>query len=78
MYVHTKFENLNDKELLNHLESIRYHSPIIAELCQRLEKMEDNHIGQVEIAECPVCEAKLEIDVDEKTNKYCIDISENS
>ena len=78
MFVHTKFRNHTNTEFLNSIEGIRYHSPIIAELCRRLEKMEDNHIGQVEISECPVCEAKLEIDVDEKTKKYCIDISENS
>jgi hypothetical protein len=46
----TKYQGLTQRELLNELESVRQYSPIIEELCTRLE----NH-GE----ECPVCEADL-------------------
>lgn len=77
MYVHTKFENLNDKELLNHLESIRYHSPIIAELCKRLEESMKEPDPLRDRVDCPVCQANLIVDVDESIDSYQLKIAED-
>ena len=46
----TKYNNLSNRELLAQLESVRSHSPVIEELCQRLETTN---------VECPICEADL-------------------
>ena len=48
----TKYNNLSNRELLNQLYVTRNYSPIIEELCQRVEA-----VG----AECPVCEADLQL-----------------
>lgn len=46
----TKYHNLTVVELLREVDDVRHYSPIIEELCQRLE-----NIGET----CPVCEADL-------------------
>lgn len=46
----TKYNNLSNRELLAQLENVRPFSPVVEELCQRLE-----NVG----VECPVCEADL-------------------
>jgi hypothetical protein len=46
----TKYNHLSNRELLAQVESVRDYSPVIEELCQRLE-----NVG----GECPVCEADL-------------------
>jgi hypothetical protein len=47
----TKYRNLTNAELLNRLDEARLHSPIIEELCARMEVKSR--------AICPVCEADL-------------------
>lgn len=55
----THMRNMADEELLNHLDSQRNQSPVIGELCRRVEALlvrepvEARH-------ECPVCLADLE------------------
>ena len=46
----TKYNGLSNRELLAQLEGVRTYSPVVEELCQRLE-----NVG----VECPVCEADL-------------------
>lgn len=45
----TKYTGLTDRELLLRLSDARQHSPVIEELCRRLEDIPE---------ECPVCEAR--------------------
>lgn len=47
----TKYSQLSNRELLRELNDVRSFSPVVEELCLRLE-----HTG----SECPVCEADLE------------------
>lgn len=62
---HTSYSNHTDQELLQVLSEKRSHSPIIEELCQRLESYMPFSQKETNIAtDCPVCEAKLKIDVD--------------
>lgn len=50
MYV-TKYSSYSTQELLTIVSEKRYHSPLIEELCQRLERFSTT---------CPVCEADIE------------------
>ena len=60
--IHTRYSNLSNAELLLELESIRHHSPIIQELCVRLE--EDELFGKETNmnASCPICQGELTVD----------------
>jgi len=59
--------NLTNEELLRQLDEVRELSPIISELCKRLEK---NNAVEKEIeeidnkSECPVCMASLHAEMD--------------
>ena len=55
------FRHLSDKELLNLFTEKRFNSPIIEELCSRLERHLDKEIDE-ETIECPVCLAKINIE----------------
>jgi hypothetical protein len=57
------FTHLEDAELLRELDGIRMHSPVIAELCRRLE--ESPELPVTASCECPVCMADLRADYDE-------------
>lgn len=46
----TKYSQFSNRELLGEFDILRQYSPIIEELCQRVE-----NVG----VECPVCEADL-------------------
>ena len=74
--VHTNYSNYTDQELLQLLSEKRAQSPIIEELCQRLEEYSPAFDKETNIAvECPVCEAKLKIDVDvSDLGNYQLDI----
>ena len=62
---HTSYSNHTDQELLQVLSEKRQHSPIIEELCQRLESYMPVSQKETNInADCPVCEAKLNVDID--------------
>lgn len=54
----TKYGNLSDDELLRYVADARQYSPIIEELCQRIENEGDPEGQQGEV-DCPVCEALL-------------------
>ncbi len=55
--------NMADGELLLHLDDARYHSPIIGELCRRLDGLMHAEPARAR-AECPVCQADLRADYD--------------
>lgn len=62
----TKFRHLTVEELLFHAEDAARRSPLIEELVHRLRFLdEDREIDQkndgCEQAQCPVCEAELDI-----------------
>lgn len=62
----THLRNLSTDELLNLLEDKKHHSPIILELCNRLEKLDIDEVlkGVNCRSECPVCQATLIVDLD--------------
>lgn len=63
--VHSNYSNYTDNELLQVLSEKRRQSPVIEELCQRLEEYSPAFDREENVkAECPVCEAKLNINVD--------------
>lgn len=62
--------NMTNKELLNHLENIKHNSPIILELCLRLEQADAEQNLLNKEVECPVCMAKLNIDNDCDDNSF--------
>lgn len=68
--IHTLYSNLSNEELLNELDSIRHLSPIIQELCTRLDSydyadyrdsMKPATINQH--GPCPVCRAELTLQI---------------
>ena len=78
---HTKYSNLLDDELLKHVADVRARSPIIEELCQRLEVK----IHSIVIAkdsnsrvECPACEAHLFADYDCGNGMFTIKFPDKS
>lgn len=65
----TVYRNYTDQELLQVLSDKRHHSPVIEELCQRLEEYSPVLQKETNIQkECPVCEAKIMIDIDVNGN----------
>ena len=52
------FTHMTDKDLLRTLADVRFHSPVIAELCMRLEEATEDS-GHYEV-DCPVCKATLD------------------
>lgn len=79
---HSNYSNYSDKELLQVLSEKRSQSPVIEELCQRLEEyspifnIEENSNKEENIkADCPVCEARLNIIIDvSNLSDYKLDI----
>ena len=66
------YRHLTNEELLLQLESIKHRSPIINELCERLQqrtlinaKDKPNHN-----VECPVCQAQLHADYDSHNEMF--------
>jgi hypothetical protein len=63
----TTYTHLNDQELLNSLDDARHYSPVIGELCRRLEakgELESAITGANHRAECPICKGPLTVDYD--------------
>jgi len=73
-----RLNRLTTPELLNHLDSIKYHSPIILELCKRLEDVEDKINLLTDKVECPVCQAKLLADKDVMNGFYTLKIDKDT
>jgi len=62
-----QLKNFTNQELIHHLDERKYHSPILVELVQRLQRVEDAETDLAEIAdkvECPICMAGLQADID--------------
>lgn len=59
------FTHLTNPEFLSEIDDVRNQSPIIKELCRRLEEMEP--APQISSCECPVCMADLRAEYDETT-----------
>lgn len=75
--VHTSYTRYTNKELLSLLENKRDNSPIIDELCSRLENIPEDIETTTDVlayAECPVCEAKLKITEDKGNDIYSLTI----
>ena len=73
---YTNYSTLSDKELLSFLDSKRAESPVIQELCSRLEARLDDidallcTSGKEDArAVCPICEAKVTITTTIDLNK---------
>ena len=55
----TKFRHLSDSELLRFLDPIKHRSPVILELCNRIEELQLVNENSTKPIECPVCLAVL-------------------
>lgn len=67
--------NLTDEEFVNQLDNTRQYSPVIEELCKRLEnKIEGAAPDANTRVECPVCKAKLTADYDVNNTMFTIKI----
>ena len=74
--VHTKFSFMSDQEFIHSIEDKKHLSPVIAELCRRLEcRSEGNDSKADDRVECPVCEAELRVELDEANDLYEIYIA---
>lgn len=73
---HTKFANYTLNELLNLIDDKRPHSPLIDELCTRLEAAEKVQVSEDASprVECPVCEARLEAGYDAGNSIFTLQI----
>ena len=72
-----QLKNFTNQELINHLEPVTYHSPIILELIKRLQKADDEEVSLADInskVECPVCMASLQADLDTGNNMFRLKI----
>jgi len=73
---HTKFANYTLNELLNLIDDKRPHSPLIDELCTRLEAAEKVLVSEDASprVQCPVCEANLEAGYDAGNSIFTLQI----
>lgn len=71
----TKFDHLTDEEFVRSLHDKRAQSPIIDDLCARLEQRIDDAPDDIDNEVCcPVCEAALKIA--DKDGKLNLEVSE--
>lgn len=75
------YSNLSDEEFLLDIDDKRYQSPVIKELCRRLELL-NNARGIAEDtnhrSECPVCEAGLIVDYDEGNSLFDLKVDRDA
>ena len=71
---HTTFSNYTDDELLRLVVDKRHRSPLIDELCTRLEARGDVAVQEDAnaLVECPVCAAPLQAGYDSANNMFTI------
>jgi hypothetical protein len=71
----TSYSHYSNEELLRYVDDKRGHSPIIEELCQRLEKktLKEETQAANNNVECPVCESQLVVDYDQGNNIFDLD-----
>ena len=70
----TPYDHYSDEELLSRFDNLRPHSPVIEELCQRLEKRKT--ITGSGFVECPVCESDLRVEYDQGNDLFEVEIKE--
>lgn len=70
----TKYTNMTNADLVQHLTDVRHASPVINELCTRLEDKPEEYSGFDFDARCPVCEADLTIAVDYSDKLFTLEI----
>ena len=74
----TQYRSLTTEEFLSQIEEKRQYSPIIQELCLRLEYKETHGNAQTNPRiECPVCESQLKIAWDSENNLYDVEIDKD-
>lgn len=66
----TMLANLTDEELVRHLDEAAGYSPVIRELCKRLEAKDDELTDMNTRTECPVCQAQIEVAADIDNTRY--------
>lgn len=64
--------HLTDAELLGELESARFHSPVIGELCRRLDAKRAT-VDHYEL-DCPVCRAPLHAISDQEAEELKLEV----
>lgn len=73
---HAQLMRFTDAELLHHLDDRRAHSPVIDELCKRLEPGAFTEVKQINHqVECPICMAGLEADFDDGNAMFTIKVA---
>lgn len=74
----SKYRTYTNQELISLIDHKRHHSPIINELCLRLEKNNFNKdtffpqsvpSNPVENVTCPICEAKITLETNKDETK---------
>lgn len=70
----TKFAHYTDAELIRQLFEARQHSPVIEELCCRLEVKPPEYDGYVTSVTCPVCEASLDVKDDAADKIFFLEV----
>lgn len=60
----SNLRHLTDPEFLLRLDDARHQSPIIGELCRRMEYLLRQEPTAAAYAECPVCQANIRVDYD--------------
>jgi hypothetical protein len=78
---HTTFTNYTTEELLRLVDDKRTRSPLIDELCTRLEASADEAVDQVKEdtsheAPCPICAAELVVAYDVAANKFKLNLGD--
>ena len=72
-----QLKNCTNLEMINHLEPVMHHSPIILELIGRLQKADDEEASLANVndkVECPVCMAGLQVDLDTANGMFRLKI----
>jgi hypothetical protein len=73
--------HLTDEEALSALDEAAGYSPVIRELCRRLEaRIEKGHAHQHANprSECPVCGAGLLVEFDEGNDLFCVGVDKDA
>jgi len=74
----TKYRTMDDQTLLNLIDNVRHKSPIIEELCTRIEARPKEFYNQPEQIvldvddNCPVCQARLISNFNVLTDEYTL------
>lgn len=75
--VHTKYTGLTNAELLAKIDDIRHRSPIIQELCIRIEEGELISDETSDRVECPICQGQLRVNYDPGNDLFSLIIQKD-